>query len=390
MAPFLDERDRRLFAANEALSLGYGGVTAVSAASGLARSTINRGLAELRAGRDEIGGRVRRPGGVRKLATEQQPRLLSALESLIEAAIRGDPRAPLRWVSRSQRNIASALQKLGFAVSQRLVGKLLRELGYSCQANRKTLEGASHPDRNAQFEHINATVKAALADGEPAISVDTKKKELVGAFKNPGRELRRAGEPEPVEIHDFPVEGLGKAAPYGVYDIAANQGWVSVGIAADTASFAVESIRRWWQRLGKARYPEARRLVITADCGGSNGNRVRLWKHELQRFANQTGLAVTVVHHPPGTSKWNRIEHRLFAYISQNWRGKPLISHKVIVQLIAATTTDTGLTVRCEIDRTKYQTGEKIADADMRAINIKHHAFQPDWNYTIAPNQKTR
>ena len=301
MSPFLDERGRRLFAANEAISLGRGGVTAVAAASGLARSTINRGVAELNAARNEIGHGIRRRGAGRKRETERQPRLLTALEGLIEDAIRGDPEAPLRWVSRSQRNIAEALRRQGFRASQKLVGRLLREQQYSCQANRKTREGSHHPDRNAQFEHINSTVKAAIVAGNPAISVDTKKKELVGDFKNGGRELRRQGDPEPVRVHDFEIKGLGKVAPYGVYDIAANEGWVNVGIDADTAEFAVESIRRWWQRLGKERYPKAPTLTITADCGGSNGARVRLWKRELQRFADQTGLNVTVAHLPPGT-----------------------------------------------------------------------------------------
>jgi hypothetical protein len=383
MAPFLDERGRRLFVAGEALSLGHGGVTAVSAATGMARSTINRGIVELKAGHADLGGAIRRPGGGRKRAVETQPGLLMALEALIEDAIRGDPESPLRWVSRSQRNIAEALRCQGFEVSQKLVGRLLRELKYSCQANRKTREGSSHPDRNAQFEYINVTVKAAITAGEPAISVDTKKKELVGDFRNPGRELRPRGDPEPVRVHDFKIPELGKVAPYGVYDIAANQG--NVGIDADTAAFAVESIRRWWERLGRARYPEASRLVITADCGGSNGARVRLWKRELQRFANETGLAVTVAHLPPGTSKWNRIEHRLFAYISQNWRGKPLVSHQVIIQLIGATTTDTGLTVTCDIDAGCYPRGIKVSDAEMDAINIEHHTFHGDWNYTIKP-----
>ncbi len=385
MVPFLDERGRRLFVAGEALSLGHGGVTAVSAATGMARSTINRGLADLKAGRDDLGGAVRRPGGGRKRAVETQPGLLAALEALIEDAIRGDPEAPLRWVSRSQRNIAEALRRQGFEVSQKLVGRLLRALEYSCQANRKTREGSSHPDRNAQFAYINATVRTAITAGEPAISVDTKKKELVGDFRNPGRELRPKGDPEPVRVHDFKIPELGKVAPYGVYDIAANQGWVNVGIDADTAAFAVESIRRWWERLGRARYPEAGRLVITADCGGSNGARVRLWKRELQRFANETGLAVTVAHLPPGTSKWNRIEHRLFAYISQNWRGKPLVSHQVIIQLIGATTTNTGLTVTCDIDADSYPKGIKVSDAEMDAINIERHTFHGDWNYTIKP-----
>jgi hypothetical protein len=388
IAGFLDERGRRLFAANEALALGRGGVTAVSAATGIARSTINRGIAELKAGNNQLGERIRRRGGGRKRAVERQPGLLAGLEGLIEGTIRGDPQSPLRWVSRSQRNIATALRQQGFEASQKLVGGLLRELDYSCQANRKTREGTQHPDRNAQFEYINAKVKAALAAGQPAISVDTKKKELVGDFKNGGRELRRKGEPEPVRVHDFEIKGLGKVAPYGVYDIAANEGWVNVGIDADTAAFAVESIRRWWQRLGKARYPDADRLLITADCGGSNGARVHLWKRELQRFANQTGLALTVVHFPPGTSKWNRIEHRLFAYITQNWRGKPLVSHKVIVQLIAATSTDKGLTVTCGIDRSRYPRGIKVSKPELAAINIERHSFHGEWNYTIKPNNK--
>jgi hypothetical protein len=385
---FLDERGRRLFAATEAMSAGQGGVTAVSAATGIARSTINRGVAELKAGRFEIGHRIRRAGGGRKRAVERQPGLLAALEALIEHAIRGDPEAPLRWVSRSQRNIAEALRRQGFEVSQKLVGLLLRELEYSCQANRKTREGTSHPDRNAQFEHINATVKAAIAAGAPAISVDTKKKELVGDFKNGGKELRPKGQPEPVRVHDFKIPELGKVAPYGVYDIANNEGWVNVGIDADTAAFAVESIRRWWYRLGKARYPDARTLVITADCGGSNGNRVRLWKREIQRLADETGLAITVAHLPPGTSKWNKIEHRLFAYISQNWRGKPLVSHQVILQLIAATTTDTGLVVTCDIDANSYPKGITVTDAEMAEINIELDIFHGEWNYTIRPRER--
>jgi hypothetical protein len=385
---FLDERGRRLFAANEALALGYGGVTAASAATGLARSTIRRAIVELHGGSNPLGQRVRRPGGGRKRAVALQPGLLAALEALIEDAIRGDPETPLRWVSRSQRQIARALLSRGFQVSQKLVGLLLRELGYSCQANRKTREGTDHPDRNAQFTHINTTVQTAIAAGEPAISVDTKKKELVGDFKNPGHELRPKGRPEPVRVHDFALPEQGKVAPYGVYDLAANQGWVSVGVDADTAAFAVESIRRWWYKLGQARYPEAKRLIITADCGGSNGARVRLWKRELQRLANETGLAVTVAHLPPGTSKWNRIEHRLFAYISQNWRGKPLVSHQVIVQLIGATTTQTGLTVHCEIDASCYPKGIKVTAAEMATLTIERDPFHGEWNYTISPNQQ--
>jgi hypothetical protein len=388
-APFLDERGRRLFAANESLALGLGGVTATARATGLARSTINRGIQELCSAGNAIGRRVRRPGGGRKSAVAHQPDLPAALEALIEAAIRGDPCSPLRWVSRSQRHLVKALREQGFNVSQRVVATLLRELNYSCQANSKVREGGKHPDRDAQFNHINATLKAALAAGQPAISVDTKKKELVGDFKNNGRELRPKGQPEPGRVHDFKIPELGKVAPYGVYDMAANHGWVSVGVDADTGAFAVESIRRWWYKLGKERYPGADRLTITADCGGSNGPQVKLWKRELQRFANETGLKVTVAHLPPGTSKWNKIEHCLFAFITMNWRGKPLVSHQVIVQLIGSTSTDTGLKVCCEIDGNLYPKGIKLPDEEMQAINISRDEFHGEWNYTISPNQQT-
>jgi hypothetical protein len=387
-APFLDERGRRLFAANEALALGFGGVTATAVATGIARSTINRGIDELQSARNAIDRRVRRPGAGRKSAVDHQPGLPAALEGLIEAAIRGDPCSPLRWVSRSQRHLVKALADLGFKASQRVVANLLRELNYSCQANSKTREGGKHPDRDAQFAHINKTVKAALVVGEPAISVDTKKKELVGDFKNNGRELRPKGQPEPVRVHDFKIPELGKVAPYGVYDIAANHGWVSVGVDADTAAFAVESIRRWWYKLGQARYPDATCLTVTADCGGSNGVHVKLWKRELQRFADETGLKVTVAHLPPGTSKWNKIEHRLFAFITMNWRGKPLLSHQVIVQLIGSTTTDTGLAVCCELDANLYPKGIKVSDEEMQAINITRDEFHGEWNYTITPKQQ--
>src|ERR671928_597854 len=386
LAPFLDERGRRLFAASEARAAGRGGIEAVSRATGIARSTIGRGLADLRAGAEAFGTRVRRAGGGCKPATKTQPGLLEALDELVQSSIRGDPEAPLRWVSRSQRHLSAALAEGGFRAGQKLVGRLLGKLGFSLQANRKTREGAQHPDRDAQFEHINAAVREFQAAGEPAISVDTKKKELVGDFRNGGRELRPKSQPEPVRVHDFELPDLGKVAPYGVYDLAANAGRVSVGVDDDTAAFAVESIRRWWQQLGEARYPEARRLVITADCGGSNGVRVRLWKRELQRFANETGLAITVAHLPPGTSKWNRVEHRLFAHISRNWRGKPLVSHQVIVQLISATTTQTGLTVRCEIDASPYPKGIKVTNAEMTALAIERDAFHGEWNYTISPN----
>lgn len=385
---FLDERGRRLFAANEALAHGFGGVTATAAATGLARSTINRGIRELQSGQNPIGSRVRRAGGGRKSAVAHQPGLPAALEALIEDAIRGDPGSPLRWVSRSLRHLVKALSAKGFQASQRVVANLLRDLKYSCQANQKTREGGNHADRDAQFAHINATVKAAIAAGEPAISVDTKKKELVGDFKNAGRELRPQGQPEPVRVHDFKIPELGKVAPYGVYDIAANHGWVSVGIDADTAAFAVESIRRWWQKLGQARYPDATCLTITADCGGSNGARVKLWKRELQRFANETDLSITVTHLPPGTSKWNKIEHRLFAFITQNWRGKPLVSRAVIIQLISATTTETGLQVCCEIDGNLYPKGVQVTQQEMQAINLLRDDFHGEWNYTIAPNQQ--
>jgi hypothetical protein len=387
--PFLDERGRRLFVANEAIAQGLGGVTAVARATGIARSTINRGIQELRSARNDIDRRVRRPGGGRKSAMCHQPGLPAALEALIEGAIRGDPGSPLRWVSRSQRHLVKALREQGFNVSQRVVAKLLRALNYSCQANRKVREGGNHPDRNAQFDHINTVVKAAIAVGEPAISVDTKKKELIGNFKNNGKELRPKGQPEPVRVHDFKIPQLGKVAPYGVYDIAANHGWVSVGIDADTGAFAVESIRRWWRKLGKARYPNATCLTITADCGGSNGSRVKLWKRELQRFATETGLKITVAHLPPGTSKWNKIEHRLFCHITMNWRGKPLVSHQVIVQLIGSTGTETGLKVCCEIDANLYPKGIEVSNEEMRAIHIAHNAFHGEWNYTISPKQQS-
>jgi transposase len=385
LAPHLDERARRLFAATEAHAAGRGGVAAVSEATGVARSTIGRGLAELRS-TASLKHRIRRPGGGRRPKAETEPGLLVALEELVQSATRGDPEAALLWVSRSQRHLAGALAERGFMVSQKLVGRLLRKLGFSLQANRKTLEGSAHPDRDAQFEHINRRIKQFQAAGQAAISVDTKKKELVGDFKNGGRELRPKGNPEPVRVHDFKIPALGKVAPYGVYDITDNSGWVNVGIDHDTAAFAVESIRRWWNALGKDRYPGSAGLLITADCGGSNGARVRLWKHELQGFANETGLAITVAHHPPGTSKWNRIEHRLFAFITQNWRGKPLVSHEVIVQLIGATTTTSGLDVQCHLDENSYPKAIRISDAQMSAINIDRDTFHGEWNYTISPN----
>jgi hypothetical protein len=385
--PLLDERSRRRFAAAEALAAGRGGVAAVARVTGVARSTIDRGLAELRgdAAPAAAADRVRRQGGGRRPLVVTDPSLLADLKELVDPSTRGDPMAPLLWTAKSLRNLAGGLRELGHRICHNVVADLLRDMGYSLQANRKTLEGANHPDRDAQFGYINAQVKQALAAGEPAISVDTKKKELVGDFKNAGREYRPKGQPEPVRVHDFLIPELGRAAPYGVYDIADNAGWVSLGIDHDTASFAVNAIRRWWRAMGRARYRHATQLLVTADCGGSNGARVRLWKRELQALANELSIAITVCHLPPGTSKWNKIEHRLFSFITQNWRGRPLVSYQAIVQLIAATTTQTGLKVHCEIDPNIYPPGVKVSDAEMHAINIQRHEFHGDWNYTINP-----
>jgi Rhodopirellula transposase DDE domain len=385
LSPHLDERERRLFAATEAKAAGYGGIAAVSRITGIASSTIGRGLKDLAGPRLE-SSLVRRPGGGRKPLVATDARLLDDLNDLVEPDARGDPMSPLRWTCKSLRRLAAELKRLGHRVSHTVVGELLKRQKFSPQANRKTREGDSHVDRDAQFACINAQVRAALAEGQPVISVDTKKKELVGDFKNAGREWRARGEPEEVRVHDFLIKELGRAVPYGVYDLASNAGWVSVGINHDTAAFAVQTIRRWWQGVGHIRYPAATRLVITADGGGSNGHRVRLWKRELQRLANDIGIAIHVHHLPPGTSKWNRIEHRLFSFITQNWRAKPLVSYKVIVDLIAATTTATGLTVHCELDPALYPKGITVSDAEMDAINIQRAEFHGDWNYTIAPN----
>ncbi len=386
LVSYLDERGRRLFAAAEARAAGRGGIALVSEITGIAPSTIGRGLAELD-GRQPAAAvnRVRRRGGGRKPATEQQPGLLAALKALVEPVERGDPERPLRWVSKSYRHLADALQELGYSISYRSIAALLAELGYSLQGNAKTREGSAHPDRDGQFEEIARQVSAFLAAGEPVISVDTKKKELVGNFKNGGREWRPQGAPEAVKVHDFADKELGKAAPYGVYDVAHNIGWVNVGISHDTAAFAVESIRRWWRRLGQQRYPQARRLLITADCGGSNGARLRLWKVELQKLARELGLEISVCHLPPGTSKWNKIEHRLFSFISQNWRGKPLTDLATIISLISATTTSTGLKVYCELDTNTYPKGIKVSDAEIKALDIKRAEFQGEWNYTLIP-----
>ena len=378
VAPFVDERGRRLVAAAEAFAAGYGGIAAVATATGMAPSTIGRGLKEL--AQDEPSERVRRPGAGRKPAIAKDPRLLPDLEALVEPTTRGDPQAPLRWTCKSVRRLAQALQAQGHQVSRTLVAELLNAAGYSLQGND------SHPDRDAQFAHINTQVAAALAEQQPVISVDTKKKELVGDFRNPGREYRPQGDPEEVRVHDYLIKELGRAVPYGVYDLAANSGWVSVGVDHDTAAFAVNSIRQRWLTVGRGRYPEATRLLITADGGGSNGSRVRLWKRELQTLANELDLDIAVSHLPPGTSKWNKIEHRLFSFISQNWRAKPLVSYRVIVELISATTTKTGLTVRCELDTGQYPNGIVVSDAEMAAINIKRAEFHGEWNYTISPN----
>jgi hypothetical protein len=387
LSPNLDEKGLRLFAASEALAAGHGGIVAVSEATGIARSTIGRGLKELKVQEQAPPrDRVRRTGGGRKAAVVKQPGLVETLTKIIQSAIRGDPEAKLLWVSKSLRHLSDALKQEGYTVSHPVIRRLLRDMGFSMQANAKVREGGQHPDRNAQFEKINVLVKEFQNAGQPAISVDTKKKENVGDFKNAGKTLRPKGEPEPVRVHDFIIKQKGKASPFGVYDIAANEGWVSVGVDHDTAAFAVESIRRWWNNMGKKRYiNKAKRLLITADCGGSNGSRVRLWKVELQKLANETGLSITVAHHPPGTSKWNRIEHRMFSFISMNWRGRPLISHQVIVQLIASTKTEAGLNIACDIDWGTYPKGIKIPKAALKDLNVTYDNFHGDWNYTISP-----
>jgi len=386
----LDERARREWAATEAMALGFGGIAKVHRATGVVPSTIGKAVRELTAceggaAEAEETRRIRRAGGGRKRKEEQEPALLEELEQLVESDTRGDPESPLRWTIKSLRQLAEELCEREYSIGYRTVGRLLKKIGYSLQANRKTIEGKQHPDRNAQFEYINKTTKAQLASGNPAISVDTKKKELVGDYKNGGKELRPKGTPEKVQVHDFPGE-LGKVAPYGVYDIGDNSAWVSVGLSSDTAEFAVESVRRWWNELGYDRYPTLNQLVITADGGGSNGYRTRLWKLELQQLADEIGVPITVCHYPPGTSKWNKIEHRLFSFITLNWRGKPLRTYQTVVSLIAATTTAKGLDVHCELDATTYQKGKKVTDDEMDTINLKGHRFHPEWNYTISPH----
>jgi hypothetical protein len=385
LSPVLNEHSLRRFVATEAESYGHGGVSVVSRITGIARSTISRGLKEIAEKRQPEAGRLRRVGGGRKAKLAEDSTLLSDLKHLVEPATRGDPMRPLRWTSRSLRHLSQALQGLAHSVCPHVIADCLRELGYSLQANNETREGSSHVDRDAQFQYISDQASAFLAAGEPVVSVDTKKKELVGNFKNNGSELRPKGSPEAVNVHDFIDPKLGRAVPYGVYDIGDNKGWVSVGSDHDTASFAVHALHRWWLTMGQNRYPQATRLLVTADGGGSNGHRVRLWKVELQALANTLCIPITVCHLPPGTSKWNKIEHRLFSFITLNWRGKPLRSFETIVHLIAATTTNAGLTVRAELDENKYPKGVKISDAKFAAINLHRHPFHGDWNYTISP-----
>jgi hypothetical protein len=388
LKPYLDERSRRVLAATEAKAAGYGGIAAVWRATGIAPSTIGRALRELADGSGPPLGLVRHRGGGRKPLVETDTGLLDALLALVEPTTRGDPESALRWTCKSLRRLEAELRAQGHPISRTVIGELLKEQGFSLQANCKTREGDSHPDRDAQFGYINELVSTALAGQQPVISVDTKKKELVGDFKNGGREWQPKGQPEQVRVHDFLIKELGRAVPYGVYDLAADHGWVSVGMDHDTAAFAVQTIRRWWQEIGRIRYPEAKKLFITADGGGSNGSRSRLWKRELQHLANEIGIDITVSHFPPGTSKWNKIEHRLFAFISHNWRAKPLISHRVIVNLIAATTTRTGLSVHCELDKNLYPKGIVVSDDDFAAINITRADFHGEWNYTISPNNR--
>lgn len=383
----LDERGRRRWAATEAMALGYGGITAVSLATGLSDRTIRNGIKELQNDAPLSSNRQRRIGGGRKPLEEVQQNLIDAIDRLVEPTERGDPQSPLRWTCKSLTNLQRELVSQGFQVGRTKISKVLRSLGYSLQGNRKTREGADHLDRNAQFEHIARRVRACQRGGRPAVSVDTKKKETLGKKANVGKEYRPRREPLEVDTHDFPDKELGKAIPYGVYDIDSNEAWVSVGISRDTGEFAVEAIRRWWLRMGKKRYVKPKRLLITADSGGSNGHRNRLWKYELQRLSDQTGMILEVCHYPPGTSKWNKIEHRLFCHITRNWRGVPLESHQVVVNLVGSTRTVEGLEVHCRLDENDYPKGRKISDVEMAEIKIKRNAFHGDWNYEISPRR---
>lgn len=388
LEPVLNERLRRHIAAAEAIAIGHGGITLVAEATGVSRRAITEGCKEIKnfdktAFRSQI---IRKKGAGRKRAVDNQPLLLQELEKLIEPFTRGDPESPLRWTCKSVRNLSRELNNRGFKASHNLVAVLLKDAGYSLQANQKSLEGSSHPDRNRQFEHINTKVIEFQREGNPVISVDTKKKELVGQYKNNGKELRPVKSPEKVNVHDFENKKLGKVAPFGIYDVTQNSGFINLGTDADTSAFAVESIRKWWVTMGKPLYPNSKKLLITADSGGSNGYRRRLWKTELQNLSSEIGCAISVCHLPPGTSKWNKIEHRLFSYISQNWRGKPLISHEVIISLISSTTTQKGLVVRCELDENMYPKGIQISDEELLKVNMKMDDFHGEWNYTICPN----
>ena len=396
LLPSLDERGRREWAASEAIALGYGGIVLVHRASGLSRTTITRAIAELRereqdaatgdAPRASTPRRVRRPGGGRPKKIDEDPELLGALEALVDSGTRGDPQSPLRWTLKSLRVLAAELLEQGHDISYRTVGRLLKRLGYSLQGNRKTIEGEQHRDRDAQFRHIAKESARRIEVGEPALSIDTKKKELVGPYKNGGKEYRPKGEAEEVKTHDF-IGELGRVSPYGVYDLADNEAWVSVGISADTSEFAVESLRRWWTVMGEERYGSVGEIYLTADCGGSNSNRTRLWKLELQRLADELGVPITVNHFPPGTSKWNKIEHRLFSVITRNWRGKPLHDYHTVVELIGATKTKAGLEVRCALDENVYEKGRKVSDKQMESINLHPHHFHGEWNYTVKPRE---
>jgi hypothetical protein len=384
LMPHLDERQRRLMAAAETRVLGYGGISLVAEASGLSRTTIHKALEEL--GMEPLPfGRVREAGAGRKRLRDEDPALVVALEQLIAPTTRGDPMSPLRWTCKSTRQLAQVLTEQGHPISRTVVAELLGQLGYSLQGNAKLIEGKQHPDRDAQFQYINRQTKRQLRRKRPAISVDAKKKELVGQYKGGGKEWQPKGEPEPVKTHDFPDPDVGKALPYGVYDMARNEGWVNVGNDHDTASFAVESIRRWWRCMGRKAYPDSESLLVCADAGGSNGYRPRLWKLELQHLADETGLKITVCHFPSGTSKWNKIEHRLFAHITMNWRGRPLVSHEVVVNLISATSTRSGLKVKAKLDTSEYPLKVKVTDEEFNTINIKRHTFHGEWNYTISP-----
>jgi len=384
----LNELTRRFWAASEAMALGYGGIAVVAEATGLSRRTIERGLRQIEAENGPPSNKIRRPGAGRKSAREKQPGIVEALEALVEPLSRGDPESPLRWTCKSTRRIADEMRKNGWTISNCLVDTLLREMEYSLQGNRKTLEGHQHPDRNAQFEHINAQVTKAMRFRQPVISVDTKKKELIGNYANAGKQWLKKGESRAVNGHDFPDPSVPRAFPYGIYDLSANNGFVNVGTHHDTAAFAVESIRAWWTAMGAKLYPGARRLWITADGGGSNGSRLRLWKWELQRLSDHLGIPISVMHFPPGTSKWNKVEHRLFSFISQNWRGEPLLNYETVVKLIRKTTTRAGLRVKCRLDMRKYPLGRKVTNEEMATVKLTLGKFHGEWNYSIAPHER--